>query len=196
MQPSSARACSATSWLARPNTIDAVTSPNTTRPEPRGPSVRKCSFQWAWAVFMTCLLMKLFSTSPTVAPRAWRRRCPAVKSSKYPAGPVSDDSAERSGIAVPLGHEVRPGELDHQLAALVAALGPPGHDPGARPAGRLPGFDHHRRRGQGVTRVHREMEPAVVDPEERASAFAQILDGETDHGAQHEHGVDHHVGVA
>src|SRR5437764_10209695 len=162
MQPSSARACSATSWLARPNTIDAVTSPNTTRPEPRGPPVRKCSFQCAWAVFMTCLLMKLFSTSPTVAPRAWRRRCPTVKSSKYPAGPVSDD---RSGIAVPLGHEVGPGELDHQFAALVAALGPPGHDPGVRPAGRLAGFDHHRRRRQRVTRMHRPMKAAVVDPE-------------------------------
>src|SRR5436305_4157191 len=102
-------------------------------------------------------------------------RCPAVKSSKYPDGPVSDDW---SGIAVPPGHEIGPGELDHQFAALVAALGPPGDDSGARPAGRLPGFDDHRRRRQRVARVHRDVEPAVVDAEERTAAFAQVLDGQ------------------
>ena len=79
--PSSATAFSAVSWLVSPTVSDPVINPNTSRPSPIGEPRIASSFQCPWAVFITCLVMKLFSTSSMVALRAWRIRRPTVKSS-------------------------------------------------------------------------------------------------------------------
>ena len=46
-----------------------------------------CSFQWPWAVFMTCLVTRLFSTSPTVAPRSVTEAAPDREVLEEVAGP-------------------------------------------------------------------------------------------------------------
>src|SRR5579883_309987 len=86
-------------------------------------------------------------------------------------------------------------EVDDLLVALVEASGMPGDDAEALLRARGAPVEHDRFGAQRVARIDRLMIRELVDAEERPAALAQILDGQAEHGGEHQQRIGDDAGM-
>src|SRR5688572_30324606 len=116
---------------------------------------------------LAAALAIIFGLTPGVESSLRRRRL---------LGMVGPLFRGRCGVAT-CGDQIGSDELHHGFGALIDRCGVPGDDADPWLAGGGPHRDDARRGRDGVPRVDRTQEHAVVDTEEGPAALAEILDG-------------------